>query len=218
MSKGWYPIIDYDKCIGCMVCNNMCKHGVYKPNIDINKPKVVYGNGCVHGCHGCENKCPMGAIHYFGDDGTLNIDYDYETYKPEIKCEGKPKVAFICVHNSCRSQIAEALGKKFASDVFESYSAGTELKDHINPDAIRMIKKLHGIDMEKTQYNKLITDIPKPDVVIFMGCNVSCPNVPSQYAENWGLEDPSGQSDEMFEEIIKKIEENIKRLKKKLTD
>lgn len=133
-----------------------------------------------------------------------------------IKCESKPKVAFICVHNSCRSQIAEALGKKLASDVFESYSAGTELKDHINPDAIRMMKKLHGIDMEKTQYNKLITDIQKPDVVIFMGCNVSCPILPSQYAENWGLDDPSGQSDEVFAETIRKIEENINNLKKKL--
>jgi arsenate reductase len=40
----------------------------------------------------------------------------------------KPKVAFICVHNSCRSQIAEALGKHFSADVFESYSAGTEIK------------------------------------------------------------------------------------------
>ena len=107
------------------------------------------------------------------------IDYDYETYKPEIKCEGKPKVAFICVHNSCRSQIAEALGKKLASDVFESYSAGTELKDHINPDAIRMMKKLYGIDMEKTQYNKLITDIPKPDVVIF--------HYPNPFVASWLL-------------------------------
>ena len=217
MSKGWYPVIDYDKCVGCMVCNDMCKHGVYKPDEDTHKPKVVYGNGCVHGCHGCENKCPMGAIHYYGDDDTLNIDYDYETYKPEIECEGKPKVAFVCVHNSCRSQIAEALGKKLASDVFESYSGGTELKDHINQDAVRMMKKLHGIDMEQTQYNKLVTDIPEPDVVIFMGCNVSCPNVPSQYAENWGLDDPSGQSDEVFEETIKKIEENINCLKKKLS-
>lgn len=76
------------------------------------------------------------------------IDCEYETYKPEINCEGKPKVAFVCVHNSCRSQIAEALGKKLASDVFESYSAGTEPKDRINPDAVRMMKKLHGIDME----------------------------------------------------------------------
>ena len=134
----------------------------------------------------------------------------------KIKCEDKPKVAFICVHNSCRSQMAEALGKKFASDVFESYSAGTELKSHINPDAVRMIKKTYGIDMEKTQFNKLLSDIPKPDVVIFMGCNVSCPNLTAQYMENWGLDDPTGESDEVFAETIKKIEENIIALKEKL--
>lgn len=134
----------------------------------------------------------------------------------DIKCDSKPKVAFICVHNSCRSQMAEALGKKFASDVFESYSAGTELKSHINPDAVRMIKKTYGIDMEKTQFNKLLSDIPKPDVVIFMGCNVSCPNLTAQYMENWGLDDPTGESDEVFAETIKKIEENIIALKEKL--
>ena len=128
----------------------------------------------------------------------------------------KKKVAFICVHNSCRSQIAEALGKYLASDVFESYSAGTERKDHINPDAVRMMKQIYGIDMERTQYNKLISDIPTPDVVIFMGCNVSCPNVPSQYAENWGLDDPSGQSDEVFEETIRQIEKKVLQLKEKL--
>ena len=126
------------------------------------------------------------------------------------------EVAFVCVHNSCRSQVAEALEKKLASDVFESYSAGTELKDHINPDAVRMMKQIYGIDMERTQYNKLISDIPAPDVVIFMGCNVSCPNVPSQYAENWGLDDPSGQSDEVFEETIRQIEKKVLQLKEKL--
>ena len=128
----------------------------------------------------------------------------------------KPKVAFICVHNSCRSQIAEALGKKLASDVFESYSAGTETKPQINQDAVRIMKKLYGIDMEKTQYSKLITDIPKPDVVIYMGCNVSCPNVSGKYMENWGLDDPTGLSDEVFMRTIKRIEENIILLKKKL--
>lgn len=128
----------------------------------------------------------------------------------------KPKVAFVCVHNSCRSQIAEALGKKLASDVFESYSAGTELKDRINQDAVRLMKTMHGIDMERTQYNKLIADIPKPDVVIFMGCNVSCPIDPGQYSENWELDDPTGQSDEVFEKTIRKIEENIICLKRKL--
>ena len=125
---------------------------------------------------------PQQAIRYWEDDGSLDIGYDYDSYKPVIRCTGKPKVAFVCVHNSCRSQIAEALGKKLAGDVFESYSAGTALKDHINPDAVRMMKQLYGIDMEQTQYNKLIEHIPQPDVVIFMGCNVSCPYIPCQYA------------------------------------
>lgn len=136
--------------------------------------------------------------------------------KLEIVSEGKPKVAFVCVHNSCRSQIAEALGKKLAFDVFESYSGGTEVKEHINPDAVRMMKKLHGIDMEQTQYSKLIADIPKPDIVILMGCNVGCPFVGGQYTENWGLDDPSGQEDEVFVETIRKIEENILCLKDRL--
>ena len=128
----------------------------------------------------------------------------------------KKKVAFICVHNSCRSQIAEALGKHLASDVFESYSAGTETKPQINQDAVRMMKKLYGIDMEKTQYSKLLLDIPEPDIAISMGCNVGCPFIGRGFDDNWGLDDPTGKSDEVFEETIKRIEENVLRLKKKL--
>lgn len=199
-----------------MVCNDMCMHGVYKPSEEIEKPKVVYGNGCVHGCHGCERKCPVGAIHYHGDNGTLDIDYEFETYKPELIVEGKPKVAFVCNHNSCRSQIAEALGKVLAGEVFESYSAGTIIKNQINQDAVRMMKEIHHIDMEETQFNKTVEQIPKPDVVIFMGCNVSCPDVPCQYAENWGIDDPSGLSDQVFQETIQVIYNKILKLKEKL--
>lgn len=130
---------------------------------------------------------------------------------------GKPKVAFVCVHNSCRSQMAEALGKKLAGDVFESYSGGTEVKDRINPDAVRVMKQLHGIDMEETQYSKLVSQLPQPDVVIYMGCNVSCPAFTAPYTENWGLEDPTGQSDEVFEETIQTIYNKILALKEKLS-
>ena len=126
------------------------------------------------------------------------------------------KVAFICVHNSCRSQIAEALGKRFASDVFESYSAGTETKPQINQDAVRLIKELYGIDMEQTQRSKLISDIPPIDVVITMGCNVACPYVPCKMRDDWGLEDPTGKSDEEFKKVISTIESKIKELKDKL--
>lgn len=124
----------------------------------------------------------------------------------------RPKVAFICVHNSCRSQIAEALGKKYASDVFDSYSAGTQIKNQINQDAVRLMKDIYNIDMEKTQYSKLISDLPDIDISITMGCDVVCPIVENQYTEDWNLEVPTGQDDEFFREIISKIEKNIKDL------
>lgn len=128
------------------------------------------------------------------------------------------KVAFICVHNSCRSQIAEALGKYHASDVFESYSAGTEKKTEINQDAVRIMKQLYGIDMEKTQRSKLLSDIPPVDVVVTMGCNVNCPYLPCKHREDWGLEDPTGNADEVFVEVIKSIEQKIFELKERLSE
>lgn len=130
----------------------------------------------------------------------------------------KPKVAFICVHNSCRSQIAEALGKALASDVFESYSAGTETKPQINQDAVRLMKKFYGIDMEQTQHSKLISDIPEPDIAISMGCNVGCPFIGRPFDDNWGLEDPTGKNDEEFKKVIDEIQKQIMKLKDRMTN
>ena len=126
------------------------------------------------------------------------------------------KVAFICVHNSCRSQIAEALSKKLAGDILESYSAGTETKPQINQDAVRLMKQVHGIDMEQTQYSKLLDDIPSVDIVVTMGCNVQCPYLPCAHREDWGLEDPSGKEDEAFLETINRIQEKILDLKQRI--
>ena len=124
----------------------------------------------------------------------------------------KKKVAFICVHNSCRSQMAEALGKKFAGDVFYSYSAGTEKKPQINQDAVRIIKDLYDIDMNENKKSKLLSDIPTVDIVIKMGCNVICPYLPANHIEDWGLEDPTGKSDEEFIKVARVIEEKVKNL------
>ena len=135
---------------------------------------------------------------------------------PILWREEMKKVAFVCVHNSCRSQIAEALGKKLASDVFESFSAGTETKPQINSDAVRLMKQVHGIDMEATQYSKLLSDIPQVDVVITMGCNVHCPFLPCSHREDWGLEDPSGKSDEAFLKTIRLIEEKVLDLRERM--
>lgn len=128
----------------------------------------------------------------------------------------KKKVAFICVHNSCRSQMAEALGKLYGEDVFESYSAGTETKPQINQDAVRIIRDLYDIDMNKTQSSKLLADIPSVDIVIKMGCNVVCPFLPANHIEDWGLDDPTGKSDEEFIKTAKLIEEKIKELAKRI--
>ncbi len=130
----------------------------------------------------------------------------------------KPKVAFICVHNSCRSQIAEALGRHLALDVFDSYSAGTETKPQINRDAVRLMKQLYNIDMEQTQYSKLLSDIPAPDIVITMGCNVACPYLPCRYREDWGLEDPTGKTDAEFLNIISNVSRQIQSLKLKISN
>ena len=129
----------------------------------------------------------------------------------------KIKVAFICVHNSCRSQIAEAFGRHLASDVFQSYSAGTETKPQINQDAVRIMKESYNIDMEaEGQFSKLVSDIPDPDIAISMGCNVECPFIGRPFDDNWGLEDPTGKSDEEFKIVIEQIKKDILKLKSRL--
>lgn len=119
------------------------------------------------------------------------------------------KVAFICTHNSCRSQIAEALAKRLAGRVFECYSAGTHPARQINPDAVRLMKKLYGVDMEETQHPKLLAELPPVDIVVTMGCGVACPFLPCSHREDWGLEDPTGKSDDEFLSVIRRIEANI---------
>ena len=121
------------------------------------------------------------------------------------------RVAFICVHNSCRSQMAEAFGRVLGLGVIEAYSAGTEMRQSINQDAVRIMKEL-GIDMELLQRPKLLTDIPDADIVITMGCNVTCPVLPCKHREDWGLDDPSGKSDEEFRVIRGRIKAKMLEL------
>lgn len=128
------------------------------------------------------------------------------------------KVAFVCVHNSCRSQMAEALSKLLASDVMVGYSAGTEVKDDINRDAVRLIRDIYHYDMEQSQYSKLISSLPAIDIVITMGCNVECPYLPCRYREDWGLDDPSGKDDEEFIVVINMIEAKVRELRQRIID
>ncbi len=127
----------------------------------------------------------------------------------------KPVVAFVCVHNSCRSQMAEALGRHLAADVFTSCSAGTETVPRINPDAVRLMGEIYGIDMQG-QYSKTLDKLPPVDVLITMGCNVQCPALPCKRREDWGLEDPTGKGDEEFRQVIATIEQKVLALRDSL--
>lgn len=127
----------------------------------------------------------------------------------------KPVVAFVCVHNSCRSQMAEALGRHLAADVFTSCSAGTETVPRINPDAVRLMREIYGIEMDG-QYSKILDKLPPVDVLITMGCNVQCPALPCKRREDWGLEDPTGKSDEEFRKVIAVIEQKVLALRESL--
>lgn len=127
----------------------------------------------------------------------------------------KKKVAFICVHNSCRSQMAEAIGNHLYGDYLECYSAGTVLKERINQDAVRIVKALYGIDMNANgHHSKLIDEIPEPDIAISMGCDVGFPFIGRPFDDDWGLPDPTGKDDEEFKKVIAEIEQKLEGLVK----
>ena len=128
----------------------------------------------------------------------------------------KPKVAFICVHNSCRSQMAEAIAKLLAAEVFDAYSAGTETKPQINQEAVAVIWELYGVNMNLTQSSKLLNAIPPVDIVVTMGCNVTCPFLPCRYREDWGLVDPTGKDKAVFLDTAASIKEKVLDLKNRI--
>ncbi|MCM1989342.1 arsenate reductase ArsC [Oceanirhabdus seepicola] len=129
----------------------------------------------------------------------------------------KKKVAFVCVHNSCRSQMAEGWAKELGKEILEAYSAGTENYPEVKPNAVKVMEEA-GIEMSE-HYPKLLTDIPEElDILITMGCGVACPFVPCGHQEDWGLEDPSGGPIEGFQKtrdmIKEKVQELIERIEK----
>lgn len=125
-------------------------------------------------------------------------------------------IAFVCTHNSCRSQMAEAITKITMPDFFLPFSAGTTIKSEINMDAVRIIQELYSMDTRQSQRPKLIDELPKIDVLVTMGCNVNCPYLPCQHREDWGLEDPTGQKDEAFKETIRIIIHKLADLKNRI--
>ncbi len=119
------------------------------------------------------------------------------------------KMAFVCIHNSCRSQMAEGYLRALGNDQFEVYSAGTESYPKIKDKAVEAMA-LDGVDITN-QYPKTLDALPKEgvDVLITMGCGAECPYIPTKHREDWGLSDPSGGPLEDFIETRDLIKEKI---------
>ena len=130
----------------------------------------------------------------------------------------KPRVAFVCVHNACRSQMAEAIARILAGDVFDSFSAGTETKPAIDPTAVRLVREQYGVDMTETQYSKTLDALPEVDVVVTMGGNVQCPSLPCRRREDWGLDDPTGKEDSVYLAVMDTIRQRVLELRRELRD
>ncbi|XMB87464.1 arsenate reductase ArsC [Mycoplasmatota bacterium WC44] len=128
----------------------------------------------------------------------------------------KKKVAFVCIHNSCRSQMAEGWAKEIGKGIIDAYSAGTEDYPSPKPMAVEVMEDA-GIDMS-LHTSKLIEDIPEIDILVTMGCGVECPYVPCEHREDWGLTDPSGGPKSEFEitrDIIKeKVIDLLERIER----
>lgn len=124
----------------------------------------------------------------------------------------KLTVAFICTHNACRSQMAQALCSALAGDVFDCCSAGTHPAAAVNADAARLLRQQYGLDIS-SQRPKLLSALPAVDIVVTMGCGVACPQVACRHREDWGLPDPTGQSDEAFLRVMQTIEQRVRALR-----
>lgn len=176
---------------------------------------IMRDNAASIGLHG---KCGFRMVGYREKIGRDRFGVWRDTVLMEKRCglrldrKGAQKVAFICVHNACRSQIAEALGRRLAGGVLECYSAGTEAGQRINPDAVALVKRLYGVDMERTQRCKTLEELPPVDIVATMGCKVRCPSLPCAHREDWGLEDPTGRGVEAFLRVIAEIERRVLEL------
>lgn len=128
----------------------------------------------------------------------------------------KKKVLFVCVENSCRSQMAEAFARMHGSENFEAYSSGSRPSGVVNPKAIESMKEL-GYDLSK-HASKPLEQIPQIeyDAVITMGCGDECPFVSGKIREDWGLPDPKHLATDEFRKVRDEIAEKVKALIQRL--
>ena len=127
--------------------------------------------------------------------------------------DGLPKrVLFVCVENSCRSQMAEAFARVHGAGRVEAYSAGSRPSGQVNPNAVTSMKEL-GYDLSRHS-SKTLTEIPdiEFDFVVTMGCGDQCPVLPTKYREDWEIRDPKAMPPDEFRAVRDLIEAKVKNL------
>ena len=126
------------------------------------------------------------------------------------------KVLFVCVENSCRSQMAEGFAKIFGNNIFEPYSAGSKPSGKVDPMAVKVMKEA-DIDIS-SRTSKGFTDlsVKEFDMVITLGCGDVCPFVPAKEHIEWKIDDPKGKDIEYFRIVRDNIQDHVKKLAESL--
>lgn len=122
------------------------------------------------------------------------------------------RVLFVCVENSCRSQLAEAFARLHGDEAITAYSAGSRPSGHVNPKAVAAMQEL-GYDLNGHQ-SKSLDDVPdvEYDYAITMGCGDECPLVRARHREDWGIPDPKHMEPDEFRQVRDLIEAKVKTL------
>lgn len=128
------------------------------------------------------------------------------------KVEQKKKVLFVCIENSCRSQMAEAFAHMHGEDSLIAYSSGSKPSGRVNPRAIEFMAEL-GYDLSQHD-SKPLSEFTgmQFDYAITMGCGDECPMIDAKVRLDWGIDDPKNESPERFREIRAIIEDKVKAL------
>ena len=123
---------------------------------------------------------------------------------------------FVCIENSCRSQIAEAFAKFYSNSSLKVMSAGSKPSGSVNPIAIKLMSEL-GHELTGHYSKSVETVIDCVDYLISMGCGDSCPNIKAEERIEWNIPDPKEMSEIEFKEVIGLIDKNVQSLIKNLT-
>ena len=125
-------------------------------------------------------------------------------------------VLFVCVENSCRSQMAEAFANMDGQEIIKPYSAGSRPADNVNPKAIEAMREV-GYDLS-VHASKGLDEVPDMvyDLVVTMGCGDECPSISAKRRMDWNIPDPKGMDGQEFAGVRDMIRKQVQALTRSL--